>query len=119
MAGGGCWPDNSDVWASLADEIGLTPEEGKAAVSMLIGEGLVTAVGQETNDLTGRVRSGQRVVVRAVVYDECKVRGAVRQRRAKRSIPLATSEERSFSTTHRCSLRATQSIELDPSRTVG
>ncbi len=49
---------NSEVWASLADEIGLTPEEGKAAVDVLIGEGLVTAVGQETSDL---------LVVRAVL----------------------------------------------------
>lgn len=49
---------NSDVWASLADEIGLTPEEAKAAVDALIGEGLVTAVGQET---------AGRLVARAVV----------------------------------------------------
>ena len=49
---------NPEVWASLADEIGLTAEEGKAAVDALIAEGLVTAVGQETSDL---------LVVRAVV----------------------------------------------------
>jgi hypothetical protein len=49
---------NPEVWASLADEIGLTAEEGKAAVDALIGEGLVTAVGQETPD---------RLVARAVV----------------------------------------------------
>ena len=30
---------NPEVWASLADEIGLTPEEGKAAVDALIAEG--------------------------------------------------------------------------------
>ena len=46
------------VWASLADEIGLTPEEAKAAVDVLIAEGLVAAVGQETAD---------RLVVRAVI----------------------------------------------------
>lgn len=39
-----------DVWASLADEIGLTPEEGRAALDTLIAAGLVTAVGQETAD---------------------------------------------------------------------
>ena len=49
---------NPEVWASLVDEIGMTPEEGKAAVDALIAEGLVTAVGQETGDL---------LVVRAVV----------------------------------------------------
>ena len=49
---------NPEVWISLADEIGLTPEEGKAAVDALIAEGLVAAVGQETGDL---------LVVRAVV----------------------------------------------------
>jgi hypothetical protein len=49
---------NPEVWVSLADEIGLTPEEGKAAVDALIAEGLVAAVGQETGDL---------LVVRAVV----------------------------------------------------
>jgi hypothetical protein len=37
-----------EVWASLADEIGLTADEAKAAVDVLIAEGLVTAVGQET-----------------------------------------------------------------------
>lgn len=42
---------NPGVWASLADEIGLTAEEGKAAIDALIGEGLVAAVGQETSDL--------------------------------------------------------------------
>jgi hypothetical protein len=46
------------VWASLADEIGLTPEEAKAAVDILIAEGLVAAVGQET---------AERLVVRAVL----------------------------------------------------
>jgi hypothetical protein len=49
---------NPEVWASLADEVGLTAEEGKAAVDALIGEGLVTAVGQATPD---------RLVARAVV----------------------------------------------------
>ena len=49
---------NPEVWASLADEIGLTAEEGKAAIDALIGEGLVAAVGQETRDL---------LVVRAVI----------------------------------------------------
>ena len=49
---------NDDVWDSLADEIGLTPEEGHAALDVLIGEGLVTAVGQETSD---------RFAVRAVI----------------------------------------------------
>ena len=49
---------NPEVWASLADEIGLSAEEGKAAVDALIAEGLVTAVGQETSDL---------LVVRAVI----------------------------------------------------
>ena len=43
---------------SLADEIGLTAEEGKAAIDALMGEGLVAAVGQETRDL---------LVVRAVI----------------------------------------------------
>jgi len=42
---------NPEMWTSLADEIGLTPEEGKAAVDALIAEGLVTAVGQQTRDL--------------------------------------------------------------------
>jgi hypothetical protein len=42
---------NPEVWASLADEIGLTAEEGKVAIDALIGEGLVAAVGQETRDL--------------------------------------------------------------------
>ncbi len=49
---------NPEVWASLAGEIGLTAEEGKAAIDALIGEGLVAAVGQETRDL---------LVVRAVI----------------------------------------------------
>jgi hypothetical protein len=49
---------NDDVWDSLADEIGLTPEEGHAALDVLIGEGLVTAVGQETS---------ARFAVRAVI----------------------------------------------------
>ena len=49
---------NDDVWDSLADEIGLTREEGHAALDVLIGEGLVTAVGQETSD---------RFAVRAVI----------------------------------------------------
>ena len=49
---------DDSVWASLAEEIGLTPDEGKAAVDVLIAEGLVTAVGQETAD---------RLVVRAVI----------------------------------------------------
>jgi hypothetical protein len=49
---------NPEVWASLADEIGLTAEEGKVAIDALIGEGLVAAVGQETRDL---------LVVRAVI----------------------------------------------------
>lgn len=49
---------NPEVWASLADEIGLTAEEGKAAVDALIEEGLVAAVGQENRDL---------LVVRAVI----------------------------------------------------
>ncbi len=49
---------NPEVWASLGDEIGLTAEEGRAAIDALIGEGLVAAVGQETRDL---------LVVRAVI----------------------------------------------------
>jgi hypothetical protein len=49
---------DDDVWDSLADEIGLTPEEGHAALDVLIGEGLVTAVGQETSD---------RFAIRAVI----------------------------------------------------
>jgi hypothetical protein len=49
---------NPEVWASLADDIGLTADEAKAAVDVLIAEGLVTAVGQETTD---------RLLVRAVV----------------------------------------------------
>jgi hypothetical protein len=49
---------NPETWTSLADETGLTPEEGKAAVDTLIAEGLVTVVGQQTHDL---------LVVRAVV----------------------------------------------------
>ena len=53
-----CGLDMKQHKASLADEIGLTPEEGKAAVDALIAEGLVAAVGQETSDL---------LVVRAVV----------------------------------------------------
>jgi hypothetical protein len=47
-----------ETWTSLADETGLTLEEGKAAVDALIAEGLMTAVGQQTADL---------LVVRAVV----------------------------------------------------
>jgi hypothetical protein len=39
------------VWLSLADEIGITAEEGKVAVDALIAEGLLAAVGQETRDL--------------------------------------------------------------------
>lgn len=46
------------AWASLAEDIGLTPDEGKTAVDVLIAEGLVTAVGQETLN---------RLVVRAVI----------------------------------------------------
>jgi hypothetical protein len=49
---------NDEVWSSIADEIGLTPEEGHAALDVLIGEGLVTAVGQQTSE---------RFAVRAVV----------------------------------------------------
>jgi hypothetical protein len=49
---------DDSVWASLADEIGLSPEEAWAAVDVLIGEGLVTAVGQQT---------AGRLVVRAVI----------------------------------------------------
>ena len=49
---------NPEVWASLADEVGLAPEKGKAAVDALIGEGLLAAVGQATRDL---------LVVRAVL----------------------------------------------------
>ena len=49
---------NPEVWASLMDDIGLTAEEGKAALDTLIAEGLVAAVGQETRDL---------LVVRAVI----------------------------------------------------
>jgi hypothetical protein len=49
---------NPETWTSLADETGLTREEGKAAVDALIAEGLMTAVGQEMPDL---------IVVRAVV----------------------------------------------------
>jgi len=49
---------NPEAWTLLADETGLTLEEGKAAVDALIAEGLVTAVGQQTADL---------LVVRAVV----------------------------------------------------
>ena len=49
---------NADGWASLSDETGMTAEEGKAALDALIAEGLVTAVGQETQD---------RLVVRAVI----------------------------------------------------
>ena len=46
------------IWSSLLDEIGLTPNEGMAALDILIAEGLVTAVGQETPQL---------FVVRAVI----------------------------------------------------
>jgi hypothetical protein len=49
---------DDSIWASLADEIGLSPEEAWAAVDVLIAEGLVAAVGQETAD---------RLVVRAVI----------------------------------------------------
>ena len=49
---------NPEVWASLADEIGLSAEEGKAAVDALIAQGLLTAVGQETSNL---------LIVRAVI----------------------------------------------------
>jgi hypothetical protein len=41
-----------------SDEIGLSPEEAWAAVDVLIAEGLVTAVGQQT---------ARRLVVRAVI----------------------------------------------------
>jgi hypothetical protein len=49
---------NPEVWASLAEEVGLAPEEGKTAVDALIAEGLLAGVGQETPDL---------LVVRAVL----------------------------------------------------
>jgi hypothetical protein len=46
---------DGDVWSSLSDDIGLTAEEGRDALDMLIAHGLVTAVGQETTDrLTAR-----------------------------------------------------------------
>ena len=47
-----------NVWSSLLDEIGLTRDEGMAALDVLIAEGLVTALGQETPQL---------FVVRAVI----------------------------------------------------
>lgn len=46
------------AWALLSDEIGLTVEEGRAALDALIAEGLVTAVGQET---------AERLFARAVI----------------------------------------------------
>jgi hypothetical protein len=49
---------DDSIWASLADEIGLSPKEAQAAVDVLIAEGLVTAVGQQTED---------HLVVRAVI----------------------------------------------------
>ena len=49
---------DTDVWASIEDATGLSAEEGRTALDVLIGEGLVTAVGQETTD---------RLAVRAVV----------------------------------------------------
>lgn len=52
------WESLADVWESLADEIGLTPEEGQAALDVLISEGMVAAVGQETSE---------RFSVRAVI----------------------------------------------------
>lgn len=38
------------TWSTLADEIGLMPEEGRQALDTLIAHGLVTAVGQETSE---------------------------------------------------------------------
>ena len=49
---------SDDVWASLTEEVGLTVEEGHTALDVLIGEGLVTTVGQKTSD---------RLAVRAVI----------------------------------------------------
>lgn len=49
---------DANTWSSLADEIGLTVDEGRRALDALISHGLVTAVGQETSD---------RLIARAVV----------------------------------------------------
>jgi len=49
---------DADAWESLNDEIGLSPEEGRAAIEILIAAGLVAAVGQQTED---------RLVARAVI----------------------------------------------------
>jgi hypothetical protein len=43
---------NPEVWDSLADEVGLAPEQGKAAVDALIAEGLLAAsLGPPTTDV--------------------------------------------------------------------
>jgi len=49
---------DAHTWTSLANDIGLTGEEGRRALDALIRHGLVTAVGQETPD---------RLIARAVV----------------------------------------------------
>jgi hypothetical protein len=41
---------DGSVWEFLAEETGLTAEEGKAGLDALIAAGLVTAVGQSTTD---------------------------------------------------------------------
>lgn len=45
-------------WTSLADETGLTIDQARRALDMLIAHGLVTAVGQETSE---------RLIARAVI----------------------------------------------------
>ena len=49
---------DANVWASIEDETGLSVEQAKAAVDALIGAGLLTAVGQP---------SQERLVARAVI----------------------------------------------------
>jgi len=49
---------NEASWGVLADETGLTIEEGRRALDILIAHGLITAVGQETSD---------RLIARAVI----------------------------------------------------
>lgn len=45
-------------WSSLADDTGLTIDQGRRALDTLIAHGLVTAVGQETSE---------RLIARAVI----------------------------------------------------
>lgn len=49
---------DAQVWASIEEETGLTAEQAQAGVDTLIGAGLLTAVGEESQD---------RLVARAVI----------------------------------------------------